>query len=79
LTGKRVHFHPEVFARLKELADDRAATFQELADEAFDDLLKKHKKPVGVRAMLKASAAEKSMTVRRRHLPAGRTRKIQSG
>ena len=30
-------------------------TLQELADEAFDDLLKKHDRPVWIRAMLKGS------------------------
>lgn len=66
MPGKRVQFHPEVLARLEELADDRAATLQELADEAFNDLLKKHKKPLGVRAMLKESTEENSREGRRR-------------
>jgi hypothetical protein len=30
-------------------------SFQELADEAFADLLKKHKQPVGLKAALKES------------------------
>jgi hypothetical protein len=42
-------FHPEVLARLKELADDSAATFQELADEAFDNLLKTRSRSACVR------------------------------
>ena len=32
------------------------ATFQELADEAFADLLKKHGRPVGLKAALRKSA-----------------------
>ena len=32
-------------------------TFQELADEAFADLLKKHGRPVDLRAALRKSAA----------------------
>src|SRR5438876_191884 len=41
---------------LDVLARDRLASFQELADEAFRDLLRKHHRPVGLRAALKASA-----------------------
>jgi hypothetical protein len=50
------------------LADDRLATLQELADEAFDDLLKKYDRPVGIRAMLKGSRAklDKSNVVKMR-------------
>ena len=56
MPGKRIHFHPELVTALKELADERMASLQELADEAFDDLLRKHGRPVGLRAMLKESA-----------------------
>ena len=58
MPGKRIQFHPEVLSALEELAGDRMATLQELADEAFDDLLKKHDRPVGIRAMLKGSRAQ---------------------
>jgi hypothetical protein len=33
------------------------SSFQEIADEAFADLLKKHKQPVGLKAALKESVA----------------------
>jgi hypothetical protein len=33
------------------------SSFQELADEAFTDLLKKHKQPVGLMASLKESVS----------------------
>jgi hypothetical protein len=33
--------------------------FQELADEAFADLLKKHKQPVGLMASLKESGRDR--------------------
>lgn len=33
----------------------KGKTFQQLADEAFADLLKKHKQPVGLKAALKES------------------------
>jgi hypothetical protein len=38
------------------LARDRMMTFQELADEAFADVLKKHGRPVDLRAALRKSA-----------------------
>jgi hypothetical protein len=68
MPGKRIQFHREVLSALEELADDRLATLQELADEAFDDLLKKYDRPVGIRAMLKGSRAklDKSNVVKMR-------------
>jgi hypothetical protein len=55
---KRIEFDSDTFLALKQLADDRMATLQELADEAFSDLLKKHKRPVGLAEALKQSADE---------------------
>ena len=52
---KLVEFDEETWNALDLLARDRMQTFQELADEAFRDLLHKHQRPVGVRAALKAS------------------------
>jgi hypothetical protein len=52
---KLVEFDPETWTALDTLARDRSASFQELADEAFRDLLHKHQRPVGLRAALKAS------------------------
>ncbi len=54
---KIIHFHPEMLTALEDLASDRMATMQELADEAFTDLLKKHQRPVGLKAALRKSAA----------------------
>ena len=42
MPGKRVTFDDETYAALDMLARDRMMDFQELADEAFRDLLKKH-------------------------------------
>ena len=42
MPGKRVTIDDETWTVLDLLARDRMATFQELADEAFADLLKKH-------------------------------------
>jgi hypothetical protein len=52
---KLVEFDDETWAALDVLARDRLASFQELADEAFRDLLRKHHRPVGLRAALKES------------------------
>jgi hypothetical protein len=61
---KLVEFDEETWAALDVLARDRLAAFQELADEAFRDLLRKHHRPVGLRAALKESV--KTETGRRR-------------
>jgi non-homologous end joining protein Ku len=47
----------DTFDKLKQLARDRMATLQELADEAFADLLKKHGIPVDLKDALRKSAA----------------------
>ena len=55
MPGKRVQIDPESWAALDLLAHDRMMTFQELADEAFADILKKHGRPVDLRAALRKS------------------------
>jgi len=56
MPGKRIQVDNESWAALDLLAHDRMMTFQELADEAFSDLLKKHGRPVDLRAALRRSA-----------------------
>jgi hypothetical protein len=56
MPGKRVQIDAETWAVLDLLARDRMMTFQEVADEAFGDLLKKHGRPVGLKAALRKSA-----------------------
>lgn len=56
MPGKRVQIDDETWAALDLLARDRMMTFQELADEAFADILKKHGRPVDLRAALRQSA-----------------------
>jgi hypothetical protein len=56
MPGKRVQLDEESWVALDLLARDRMMTFQELADEAFADLLKKHGRPVDLRAALRKSA-----------------------
>ena len=52
---KRIEFDAETWQALDGLARDRMASIQELADEAFRDLLKKHNRPTTLKEMLKAS------------------------
>ena len=56
--GKRVTFDRETWNALDLMARDRMMTLQELADEAFRDLLKKHGRPTDLRSALKQSARE---------------------
>jgi len=64
MPGKRVQFDDETWQALDELAHDRMQTFQELAEEAFADVLRKYDRPVGLREALRKSAGQ-SATVHR--------------
>jgi hypothetical protein len=64
MPGKRVTIDDETWAVLDLLARDRMASFQELADEAFADLLKKHGRPVGLKAALRKSAGASARIVK---------------
>ena len=55
---KRIAFEVETFNALDCLAQDRRVTLQELADEAFRDLLKKHRR---VRQVEGHAARERSL------------------
>ena len=54
---KLIAFDEDTFDKLRQLARDPMATFQELADEAFADLLKKHGVPIDLRDALRKSAS----------------------
>jgi hypothetical protein len=54
---KLIAFDDDTFDKLKQLGRDRMATVQELADEAFADLLKKHGIPVDLKDALRKSAS----------------------
>src|ERR1700724_2163943 len=54
---KLIAFDDDTFDKLKQLGRDRMATIQELADEAFADLLRKHGIPVDLKDALRKSAA----------------------
>ena len=54
---KLIAFDDDTFDKLKQLARDRMATIQELADEAFADVLRKHGIPVDLKDALRKSAS----------------------
>jgi len=78
MKGKVIKFEAEEFAALDQLARDNMMTFQELADEAFRDLLKKHGRPTDLKEALRRSAnlssgatkhKKHSRTAAQRHKP----------
>jgi hypothetical protein len=56
MPGKRIQFDQESWAAVDLLVRDRMMTFQELAEEAFRDLLRKHNRPVDLKDALRKSA-----------------------
>jgi hypothetical protein len=54
--GKRVTFDSATWSALDLYARDSMKSFQEIADEAFADLLEKHDRPVDLKDALKRSA-----------------------
>ena len=58
MPGKRIQFDAESWAAVDLLARDRMMTFQELAEEAFRDLLRKHNRPVDLKEALRKSAGQ---------------------
>jgi hypothetical protein len=59
MPGKRVQFDDETWQAIDAVARGKGRSFQQLADEAFGDLLKKHHQPVGLKAALKESVSGK--------------------
>jgi hypothetical protein len=57
MARKLIAFDEDTFGKLTQLGRDRMATFQELADEAFADLLRKHGIPIDLKDALRKSAA----------------------
>jgi hypothetical protein len=55
---KLIAFDTETWQALDLLSRDSMKTIQELADEAFRDLLKKHGRPTDLKAALKASTRQ---------------------
>ena len=59
IVAKRVQFDDETWEAITAVSRSKGKSFQELADEAFADLLKKHKQPVGLKAALKESVGSR--------------------
>ena len=55
MARKLIAFDEDTFGKLTQLARDRMATLQELADEAFADLLRKHGIPIDLKDALRKS------------------------
>jgi len=64
MPGKRVQLDEETWRQIDLLGRDQTKDFQELADEAFRDLLKKHGRPVDLKDALRRSAGA-SATIHR--------------
>jgi hypothetical protein len=62
MPGKRVQFDDDTWQAVEAVARQSGSTFQKLADDAFKDLLKKHKQPVGLKAALKESVVARGRT-----------------
>jgi hypothetical protein len=62
---KMVNIDRSALEALELLAKDRKVKLQDLIDEAIADLLKKHRRPVGVREMFAQSLKEPAPKARR--------------
>jgi hypothetical protein len=63
MVGKRVQFDKETWNALDLLGKDSMKDFQELADEAFRDLLRKHGRPATLKEALRRSAGSSANVV----------------
>jgi predicted transcriptional regulator len=63
MPGKRIQIDDETWQALDLLARDSMRDFQELADEAFRDLLRKHGRPTDWKSALRQSAGSSAEVV----------------
>ena len=63
MIGKRVQFHEETWQELQVLGAESMKSLQELADEAFSDLLKKHGRPASPKEALRRSAGKTATVI----------------
>ena len=75
MVGKRVQFHDETWQELRLLASENMKSFQELADEAFNDLLKKHGRPASLKEALRKSAGASTNVILLKRKPGHARRK----
>jgi uncharacterized protein with von Willebrand factor type A (vWA) domain len=74
MPGKRVQIDDETWQALDLLARDSMLSFQDLADEAFRDLLRKHGRPIDLKTALRQSAGASADVVPLRGKRKGRRR-----
>jgi hypothetical protein len=74
MPGKRVQIDDETWQALDLLARDSMLSFQDLADEAFRDLLRKHGRPIDLKTALRQSAGASAEVVPLRGKRKGRRR-----
>ena len=63
MIGKRIQLHGETWQELRVLMAESMKSFQELADEAFTDLLRKHGRPATLKEALRRSAGESARII----------------
>lgn len=66
MIGKRVQFDDETWAAVNLLRQERRRSFQQLADEAFRDLLEKYHHPADLKTQLRESAGMPARKTRKR-------------
>ena len=65
MVGKRVQFDENTWEAIQAVARQRGRTFQQLADEAFAELVRRYGQPVGLKAGLRDSV-QRSQPKRKR-------------
>jgi hypothetical protein len=75
MPGKRVQFAEETWRQIDLLRRDQMKDFQELADEAFRDLLRKHGRPIDLKDALRRSAGVSASIHQLKPNTAGKSRR----
>jgi hypothetical protein len=66
MPGKRVQFDQATMQAIEAVMTREGLRFEQLADEAFKDVLKKHHQPVGLMASLRESVESRKGTKRKK-------------
>jgi hypothetical protein len=66
MVGRRVLFDDETWEAIVALSKRKDKKFQQLTEDAYSDLLKKHKQPVGLMESLMESVRTRSRSKRKR-------------
>ena len=75
MPGRRVQFDDDTWRQIDLLGRDQMKDFQELADEAFRDLLKKHGRLIDLKDALRRSAGVSATIHRFKPTKTGRSRR----